>query len=227
VLAGYEKTSGPDHPYTLTAVNNLALTLQNLGRLDEAESLYRRALAGKEIAAGPDHRDTLTSVHNLADLLQLRGRYDESERLFRWALAGKEKALGPEHPSTLNSAKALATLLYDTRRYDEAAALFERALRGYEKRPEAALAALESRSMLGLALLGAGRPAEAEPHLLTGYDGLAKQKTLGAANRNRLRWVAAGLVEVYERAGQSEKAGRWRTQLAALPPETAPSPRAK
>lgn len=47
---------------------------------------------------------------------------------------------------------------------------------------------------------------------------------LAAAGRNRLRWVTAGLVEVYKAMNQPEKAKEWRAKLAALPPEGARPP---
>ena len=160
-------------------------------------------------------------------MLQARGRYEEAEQLFRRALTGKEKALGADHPSTLNTIKSLALLYYESRRYVLAVPLFDRAFRAYEKRPEGGLSSIESRAMLGLSLLGAGEPREAEGHLVAGYDGLKKQPVLSPLNRNRLRWVAAGLVGVFETTNRAEDAKGWRAKLAALPPEVAPPPRAK
>ena len=41
------------------SVNNLANLLLNMGKYEEAEPLYRRALAGLEAALGAEHPDTL------------------------------------------------------------------------------------------------------------------------------------------------------------------------
>ena len=82
-----------------------------------------------------------------------------------------------------------------------------------------------TRAYLGLALLGAGKPAEAEPHLLAGHAGLTKQKTPAAFVRKQLRLVTAGMVELYEQTGRPEQTADWRAKLAALPPEVAPPPR--
>ena len=99
-LATREKVLGPEHPQTLTSVNNLAVLYQAQGRYGEAEPLYRRALATKEKVLGPEHPETLTSINNLAALYKAQGRYGEAEPLYRRALATKEKVLGPEHPDT-------------------------------------------------------------------------------------------------------------------------------
>jgi hypothetical protein len=80
--------------------------------------------------------------------------------------------------------------------------------------------------VLGLALLWDGKPADAEPHLRAAYDALRPAAArLPPLRRNRLRWATAGLVEVYEKARQPDKAREWRAKLAALPPEVAPPPR--
>ena len=97
-----EQKLGPEHPDTLSSVNNLAFLYRAQGRYGEAEPLYQRALAAREKVLGPEHPQTLNSVNNLALLYESRGRYGEAEPLLRRALAGHEKALGPEHPDTLN-----------------------------------------------------------------------------------------------------------------------------
>jgi hypothetical protein len=79
--------------------------------------------------------------------------------------------------------------------------------------------------VLGLALLGDGKLTEAEPHLRAAFNGLSQEKVLSDLRRNRLRWATAGLVELYEKTNQPEKAAEWRTRLAKLPPEVAPPPR--
>ena len=61
---------GPEHPGTLTSLNNLALVLKSKGAHTGAEPLYRRALEAREPVLGPEHPDTLTSVNNLAGLLK-------------------------------------------------------------------------------------------------------------------------------------------------------------
>ncbi|MEZ5578736.1 MAG: tetratricopeptide repeat protein [Candidatus Competibacteraceae bacterium] len=45
-LAAREKVLGPEHPDTLSSVNNLAGLYQSQGRYGEAEPLYQRVLAG-------------------------------------------------------------------------------------------------------------------------------------------------------------------------------------
>ena len=102
---------GPEHPDTLTSVNDLALLLYNKGDYAGAEPLFRRALEASDCVLGLEHPDTLKSVNNLAGLLQNKGDYAGAERLYRRALEASERVLGPEHPHTLKSVNNLAFLL--------------------------------------------------------------------------------------------------------------------
>jgi tetratricopeptide (TPR) repeat protein len=55
-LAIYESALGPDHPDTTVAVNNLAVTYNDLGQADKALPLQQRALEITKAARGGDPR---------------------------------------------------------------------------------------------------------------------------------------------------------------------------
>ena len=223
-LDAQRKALGDTHPDTLNSVNNLGAQLHARGDHAAAEPLLREALAGRRKALGDAHPLTLTSVNNLAMLLRDKGDLQAAEPMLQEVLAGHRKAIGDAHPLTIASVTNLAMLLYDLRRFGEAVPLFRDALTGCQKRPETAFTALLTQSYLGLSLLGAAQPAEAEPHLRAGYAGLSQQKALGPKNRNRLRMVTHALADLYA-ADRPDEAAEWRAKLAALPPEAAPPPR--
>jgi len=56
---------GPDHPDTLTSMNNLALAYQDSGQLAKAVTLSEETLETRKAKLGRDHPDTLTSMNNL------------------------------------------------------------------------------------------------------------------------------------------------------------------
>ncbi len=132
-LEADENNLGPEHPDTLTSLNNLALLLDDKGDYNGAEPLYRRALEARERILGPEHPNTLSSLNNLAGLLESKGAYDEAEPLIRCALEARERILGPEHPNTLNSLNNLAALLDSKGKYDEVEPLYRRALEARER----------------------------------------------------------------------------------------------
>jgi hypothetical protein len=68
VLAGREKTLGPEHPATLDSVNDLASLLFKQGQLEQAKAMYERALAGREKTLGPEHADTCRTRNNVDGL---------------------------------------------------------------------------------------------------------------------------------------------------------------
>jgi len=51
----YERTVGPDHPDTATALNNLALVYDELGKYSQTASLYQRAFSIEERTLDTKH----------------------------------------------------------------------------------------------------------------------------------------------------------------------------
>ena len=76
-------------PNYAKARNNLGNTLQELGRLDEAEASYMQALALK-----PDYAEAYS---NLGNALQELGRLDEAEARYLQALALEPEYAAAQH----------------------------------------------------------------------------------------------------------------------------------
>ncbi|KAI0123269.1 Tetratricopeptide repeat-domain-containing protein [Xylariales sp. AK1849] len=66
--------ASPEHPDTLTSMNNLAGVLSRQGKYEEAEQMHRQTLELRKELLGPEHPDTLASINNLAIIV---GRRDE------------------------------------------------------------------------------------------------------------------------------------------------------
>jgi tetratricopeptide (TPR) repeat protein len=132
-LAILEKELGPEHPDTLTCLNNLAWLLREQHDFAATRPLYERALAIREKVLGPEHPDTAVSLSSLAALLRDQGDLAAARPLAERALAIHEKALGPEHPDTATTLSHLAWLLRAQREFAAARPLLERALTVYEK----------------------------------------------------------------------------------------------
>ena len=128
MLAEREWVLGPDHPYTLTARNNLAGAYKSAGRFGEAIELYEQVLAEYERVLGSDHPDTLTVRNNLAGAYKSAGRLAEAVELFEQVLAEYERVLGSDHPDTLAARNNLAGAYYFAGRFGEAIELLGRVL---------------------------------------------------------------------------------------------------
>ena len=83
-------------------MNNMASLLNDMGRLKEAEALYKRAWEAKERTLGPDHPSTLDSVNNMALLLQDMGKLSPSAR-GPWKRRRRPLARTIQEPSTLST----------------------------------------------------------------------------------------------------------------------------
>jgi Tfp pilus assembly protein PilF len=59
-----EKILGPEHPDTMTSMNNLGVALGQQGRYHEASVLLQEALALREKILGLNHPDTVTTRNN-------------------------------------------------------------------------------------------------------------------------------------------------------------------
>ncbi len=87
-----------------------------------------------------------------------------------------------------------------------------------------------TQSMLGGALLGQKKYADAEPLLLKGYDGMkAREKTIPPTGNIRIPEALDRLIELYTATNKPDEVKKWLTERAKypLPQEVAPMPREK
>jgi len=110
--------------------------------------------------------------------------------------------------------------LCDLGRYEEAEAILRDcvALRerlGGEVPPWQVASA---KSLLGAALLGQKRYAEAEPLLLAGAEGLLKgRNAMPAQAKANVPAAVQRLIDLYKATGRADDAAKWRKELEALP----------
>ncbi|OAP63059.1 hypothetical protein AYL99_02286 [Fonsecaea erecta] len=111
---------GPEHPDTLTNIDNLASTYWNQGRWKEAEELEVQVMETSTRVLGAEHPDTLTSIGNLASMYRDQGRWKEAEELEVQVMETRTRVLGAEHPNTLTSIANLASTYWGQGRWKEA-----------------------------------------------------------------------------------------------------------
>ena len=153
--------STTDDPEALVMIYNLGHTLMKLGKYDEAEAQYLRALEGYRRVYGDDHQVTLSLKNAMASLMELQKRYDESMALHREVLESRRRTLGGKHPDVHNSLHNIGNLLMAQGRIDECITVTR----------EAVAVARKS--------LGPGHPAHA---ISLGLLGFALRDTKDAAN---------------------------------------------
>lgn len=77
-----ESRLGPEQPFTLLAICNLARVKIAMGQAVEAENLFRGAIPIAERTLGGNHSGTLFGKLHFAQALVKQERYDEAEKVF-------------------------------------------------------------------------------------------------------------------------------------------------
>ena len=111
--------------YSIWIRNELANSLNQLGRFAEAETVYREAAAMAKEAYGDRTLGTLAMNVNLSISLRDQGKYAEAEALQRDMLELATKLDGADARSTLTTRSALAVTLHESGRDLESLAILE------------------------------------------------------------------------------------------------------
>ena len=124
---------GPDDPKTAMALNDLAVLLQDLGRLEEREPHLERALRIYEAKLGVD--DAITaSVLRTSRFLGEPGGARRRASAHGASARHPREAASPDHPQVASALHVLGMLLGSLGEYAAGQAHVERALKIREKK---------------------------------------------------------------------------------------------
>jgi hypothetical protein len=107
-LDRYRHVLGDEHPHTLSALTDLALTLRLRGEVDESRRLDRKALEGLRARLGNDHPSTIIAGMSLASDLFALGQPQGARGLDVAIVERAMRVLGLDHPTTLSAKANLA-----------------------------------------------------------------------------------------------------------------------
>ncbi len=107
-LETFTALEGPEHPDTLSCMNNLAGYYVAEGNYDLALPMFQETLKLRKATLGPEHVDTLRSMSNLAFGYQAAGKNDLALPLAQETLKLRKAKLGPDDPDTLQSMNNVA-----------------------------------------------------------------------------------------------------------------------
>jgi tetratricopeptide (TPR) repeat protein len=189
-----------------TVLYKLGILYRSLGKLDDAEKMYRTVLLWYEKVLDPDDEVTLIVIHSLANLYLDKSKLDDPEKTYHRALQGFEKAMGPDHTSTLTTINNLATLYAEQGKLDEAEKLYQRALQGREKvfGPDH-ISTLETVDKLGSLYISQNRLDQAEESLKRAPIGF--EEALGPDHLLTLGTVST-LGDLYISQSRLDEAGK-------------------
>jgi hypothetical protein len=202
---------GADHPQTLTALNNLALGYRSAGKHDLAVPLYEETLARRKATLGADHPDTLWSMHNLAGAYLDAGNCAAAEPLLvGWLDKQRSKQPADELLVAWNLNR-LGGCRVALKKFAEAEAPLRDSLAIYMQKQPKAVMRHDTASLLGAALAGQEKYAEAET-LLVGSAKvfLGSAAKLSPANKKLAQAAVQRVSDFYAAQGNAQEAARWR-----------------
>jgi hypothetical protein len=216
VLDRARKQFGPADPHTLRIIHKRAHALE-AARPGEAEPLFREALDGFRRTEGPDGAMTLDLTMDLANLLDRTGRGALAESLCRDALEAARKRFGPADARTAGIMATFGLSLIRQGKWSAAEPILRESLAIREKGQPEEWSTFNTRSLLGGCLLGQKKYAEAEPLILSGYEGMkAREAGIPVPGKPRLTEAAERVAKLYAAWGKKEKADQWRARFEHL-----------
>ena len=214
---------GPEHPDTLESLNDLAEAYSDAGKLDLAIPLFEEALKLWKAKLGTDHPDTLVTMNNLAVALVGAGRPTEATALAKESLALSRASLPADSPQLAQSLAVAGLVLLRSKAFTEVEPILRECLAIREKHFPESWLIYNTQSLLGGALSGQKKYAEAEPLLLKGYEGMKQRAdTIPPQGKVRLTEAVERLVQLYEALEKKEEAAKWRMELEAMKPSAKP-----
>jgi eukaryotic-like serine/threonine-protein kinase len=204
---------GPDNPSTILAHANLGTIYLKTGHAEDGVRLLEEAI--RSARGRPDAKKILETVlSDLANFYQASGQFVRVEPLYRELLARARESFGAEDPRTVAELGLLNLSLLKQQKWSEAEPIGREFLTALEKKWPDAGGTFIARSQLGDSLLGQGRFDEAEPLIVSGYEGLkAREETIRPEARPRLAETAERVVRLYEQWGRPDKAAAWKARL--------------
>jgi tetratricopeptide (TPR) repeat protein len=222
-LAQQNSSLGPDHPSTLVGLNNLAAAYEASGQLAKAIPLHEEFLRRSKAKFGPDHKTTRIAMANLGKVY-VEAREGEKAATTLAALVETMRRHSPVGSPTFAGLLAqVSTDLMECGQHAAAEPLLRECLAIREKNEPDDSTIFSTQAMLGAALIGQKKYAEAEPLLLSGYEGMkAREKSIPPVAGSRILESLDLLVELYTATRKPDEAKKFR-ELRAKCSETKPA----
>jgi serine/threonine protein kinase len=207
-----EKKLGRNHSNTLHTVANLGVNYKDAGRLTEALPLLEEAYgASKRL---PNLRwvgQQLLDGYTKAD------KKSEATKLVGELLADERKTLPKDSPQLAGLMARFGLSLLELRAFDDAEPLLRECLSIREKKEPEAWTTFNTLSMLGGALLGQKKYADAEPLLVKGYEGMKAHEKAIPQGATRLPEALDRLIDLHTATNQPEEVKKYQDLRAKYP----------
>jgi eukaryotic-like serine/threonine-protein kinase len=178
VLAWSLRKNGPESPFSIKAMVEVANQLSSQGRAAEEVVLREQVVVALRHTARVDDQATVNAEMHLAVCLVRLERWEEAESLLAHVVARRELTLGPDAPETLVAMAWSATAAKKLGKLHEARIVQTRIVHGYESGGSAESAQATSAAVnLASTLMELGETQEAARLLRRVLE--VRQRTLG------------------------------------------------
>jgi tetratricopeptide (TPR) repeat protein len=171
-------------------------------------------LARSRQKLGAEHQHTLYGLSALARMYAQAEEFDDAVPLYRELLDVQSRKLPADHTDRVNTLASLGQSLLDAGQTIDAEPVLRECLAIREKKQPDAWTTFHTKSMLGGTLVAQKKYADAEPLLLTAYEGM-KERDIGQRARSHFTEVMECLVQLYDAWGKPDEAAKWRKELQA------------
>jgi tetratricopeptide (TPR) repeat protein len=182
----------------------------------EKSFLEARSTAQESVAAYRRHPQwPLNEAQHAARVLEAvlndMGDYAGVETLYRNHLQDLRASLPSDDPNLAAAAAQLVLALLTGHKFNEAEPLARECLEIREKQLPDDWRTFNTRSLLGESLMGQKKFEQAEPLLLSGYEGIKQREAaIPEVGKVRLKEAIRRLVQLYEETGRPAQAAEWK-----------------
>jgi tetratricopeptide (TPR) repeat protein len=193
------------------------------GKYAAVETILRRSLKDWRPSNPPtsNDEDDVEEIKTMLGAAMLhQAKYDEARKLLEPLLESLRERCGDEHPKVAFLQQQVGYAYLMQKDFAKAEELLRPCLKTLARQTPDHFLRFDAESLLGAAIAGQQKYAEAEPLLLSGYEGLkARTKQMRAPEMIRLTESVERLVKFHEATGNREKADAWRKKapLELLP----------
>jgi tetratricopeptide (TPR) repeat protein len=196
----------------------LAVNYSLTGQRDKALPLFEETLKLMKAKLGPDHPSTLNSLGNLGKACCDAKQGDKAAPLLKEFIAGSRKNHSKESPQFAGLLAQMSVRLLECDQFTPAEEMLRECLAIREKKEPDVWTTFNTQSLLGGALLGQKKYADAEPLLLKGYEGMkAREKAIPEQGEIRIPEALDRLIKLYTATNKPDEVKKYQELRAKYP----------
>jgi tetratricopeptide (TPR) repeat protein len=210
-LQGRLKILSEAHRETIRTAFNLGVNYRDAGRLDDALRIFDDWLVRAASALPPEHSVRQFGRSAGVKTYATAGKHDKAESLLRETANVAKHQSGADSMEYAQELAVLALNLLTQRKWSDAESVLRQCLAIHEQKFPDEWFTFHGQSILGAALMGQNKYAEAEPLLLSAYEGMKKREAMIPKDgKLRLTEALDRVVQLYDAWCKKDKADEWR-----------------